>query len=113
VITPAIARHTWCRHRLDLSFHRDGILELMRVTREGITTQVTDVDYEFQAGGNRCSSARTDPADHRLAGVDATHTESEGVNWRGFTPLSPLNAMDELRPSWVRGFRGGDRRHRR
>lgn len=67
--------------RLDLSFHRNGILELMRVTRNelrifplvamgavsyphlgqllgqladhGITTQVTDVDYEFQAGGNQ------------------------------------------------------------
>lgn len=67
--------------RLDLSFHRDGILELMRVTRDelrifplvamgtvsyphldqllaqladhGITTQVTDVDYEFQASGNQ------------------------------------------------------------
>lgn len=67
--------------RLDLAFHRDSILELMRVTRDelrifplvvmgavsyphldqlraqltdhGITTQVADVDYEFQAGGNQ------------------------------------------------------------
>lgn len=67
--------------RLDLAFHRDGILKLMRVTRDelrifplvamgavsypyldqllaqladhGITTQVADVDYEFQTGGNR------------------------------------------------------------
>jgi hypothetical protein len=67
--------------RLDLAFHRDGILELMRVTRDelrifplvamgavsyphldqlraqladhGITTQVADVAYEFQAGGNQ------------------------------------------------------------
>ncbi len=67
--------------RLNLAFHRDGILELMRVTRDelrifplvamgavsypyldqllaqladhGITTQVADVAYEFQAGGNQ------------------------------------------------------------
>jgi hypothetical protein len=67
--------------RLDLVFHRDGIGELMRVTRNelrifplvamgavsypyldqllaqlanhGITTRVADVDYEFQAGGNQ------------------------------------------------------------
>jgi hypothetical protein len=67
--------------RLDLAFHRDSIFELMRVTRDelriyplvamgsvsypyldqlraqladhGITTQVVDVSYEFQAGGNQ------------------------------------------------------------
>ncbi len=67
--------------RLDLAFHRNGIFELMRVTRDelrifplvamgavgypyldqllaqladhGITTQVADVDYEFQASGNQ------------------------------------------------------------
>ncbi|MGH3770978.1 MAG: methyltransferase domain-containing protein [Pseudonocardiaceae bacterium] len=67
--------------RLDLAFHRDSIGELMRVTRDelrifplmamgavsypyfdqlltqladqGITTQVIDVDYEFQVGGNQ------------------------------------------------------------
>lgn len=67
--------------RLDFSFHRESIGELMRVTRGelrifplvtmgsvsypyleallaqlaecGITAQVTDVDYEFQAGGNQ------------------------------------------------------------
>ncbi|MGH3430186.1 MAG: methyltransferase domain-containing protein [Mycobacteriales bacterium] len=67
--------------RLDLAFHRDSIGELMRVTRDelrlfpllavgavsyphldqllthlaesGITAQVTDVDYEVQAGGNQ------------------------------------------------------------
>ncbi len=67
--------------RLDLSFHREGICELMRVTREElrifplvamgagiyphldqlrvqladrhIATRLADVDYEFQAGGNQ------------------------------------------------------------
>ncbi|MBV8542841.1 MAG: hypothetical protein JO364_08090 [Pseudonocardiales bacterium] len=67
--------------RLDPAFHRDSIGELMRVTRDelrifplvamgavgypdldqllaqlagqGITTEVADVDYEFQAGGNQ------------------------------------------------------------
>lgn len=67
--------------RLDLSFHRKGICELMRVTREElrifplvamgagvyphldqllaqlanrhITARLADVDYEFQAGGNQ------------------------------------------------------------
>ncbi|MGH3854360.1 MAG: methyltransferase domain-containing protein [Pseudonocardiaceae bacterium] len=67
--------------RLDLAFHRDAIGELMRVTHDelrifplvpmgaggypyldqllaqlasrGITTQLADLDYEFQAGGNQ------------------------------------------------------------
>lgn len=67
--------------RLDLSFHRDGICELMQVTREElrifplvamgagvypqldrllgqlanrhIAARLADVDYEFQAGGNQ------------------------------------------------------------
>jgi SAM-dependent methyltransferase len=67
--------------RLNVAFHRAGVLELMRVTRdelrifplvamgsvryphlellltqldhEGVTSNVVDVDYEFQVGGNQ------------------------------------------------------------